>query len=329
MAAVRLGTQGAAAVAPDVTTPTVKKGFEWMPTYAAQAVGLRSATARTAAALNAGDVKRGVLHGVLPDVEIAAVEDPNLVRFTLPAAQAATVATQLRNTNAALFSPMAFDLVARLAQLSERPLSEVVKGAPGIDARIKALPHAPHGEMPTANIPDDMAIDDPFDLQRRSFERRSRIADSGRTAEDSEMPGPAYYRAPVGDYGDDLARALVDAARVLLREATEVCATASSSSAYAEINPKLAIADDLAGTWAQGIEGMCSAVAALTAKRVPGKSVDDVLASLGDGSALSQFAARAPVYVLEPLVGSGHVSKRGGCDPDQTTILTSARWASA
>lgn len=315
MAAVRFGNAVPASrsTAPDTESPFVKKGFEWLPASVPAVAGLASATARTAGALSAEDVKRGVLHGVIPDTQIAEVDDPNLVRFTLPKAQASVATTQLRDTNAVLFSPIAFDVAARMRQLRGGAVDELLRDAPGVEAHIKALPHARRDDLAVAQVPAEVAQDaadlgvDPAPY----LEMADRVADTGVSLEDCMLShsSEAIWRAPVGEYGDELSKALVDAARVMMREAHGVIGTTSGSAAYEEINPKLAIADDLAGTWEQAIEAMCGSVALLTSKRVGDKPVDEVLASLSDGSALLQLAARGTFYTLEPLVTCGYTSK--------------------
>jgi hypothetical protein len=292
----------------------IKKSFSWMPATATAAAGLPDATARAAAALDAVDVKRGVLHGVIPDDQIPGIHDPNVLRFSLPAKAAGVVATQMRDATAALLNPMAFDVADRLHALCKKPMSELFADAPGVNARVKALPHASHAadpSMPLADVPEDFAtgLEELFGIHERAFERAALIADSGSSDTDSAFPGPTFLRAPVGEYGADLALALVDAGRILMRESAVVAAQTAGSSAYAEMNPKLIIGDDVAMSWRQGIEGLVSSVALLVGKRVVGKTADEVLASLEEGSVLLQLASRAPFYSAEPLAGSGHVSK--------------------
>jgi hypothetical protein len=315
MAAARFGVPvpAAARAATEGDAQALKKGFEWMPASVPAVAGLATVTARTAGALTAEDVKRGVLHGVIPDSEIAAVDDPNLVRFTLPKAQANVVTTQVRDTNGVLFSPMAFDVAARMRRFRGGAVDDILRDAPGIGAHIKALPHVTKTDLPIAEVPDHVAHDaahlgvDPAPY----LEKANKVADSGTSIDNCMLSGSseAIWRAPVGDYGEELSMALVDAARVVMREAKAVIDTTADSPAYREINPKLAIAGDLAGTWEQAIEAMCGAVALLTSKQVGDKSADEVLASLSDGGALLQLAARGTFYTLEPLVTVGYLSK--------------------
>ncbi|MFZ9888600.1 MAG: hypothetical protein ACO3JL_13965, partial [Myxococcota bacterium] len=186
----------------------------------------------------------------------------------------------------------------------------LLRDAPGIPPTIKALPHAKEHSQPAAHVTAEhrAAVAGLGDAPARYFDQAERVAESGRSPGDPLLASGAMWRAPVGEYGEALALALVDANRVMMRE-THVVAAATAESAAYEQATRLNVAGSLCGTWEQGIEALSGAVSLLTSKRVQGKSADEVLASLADGSALLQLASRAAAFSVEPIVGAGYLSK--------------------
>lgn len=226
------------------------------------------------------------------------VERPNPRR--LDAAHAGELRARVHGALGTVFGPMADDLLRQLRELDGVSLDALPRS--GAPPEVSAYEHGLHN---TAVFRSDVAGGSEL------FEKAHQRLSSQQTIPGAARMHELDVTVPIGDYGEPMARALVEAARVMDAVALERMgphATAFDDE-FGRVLGDWTFRRDTLPTLLEGNGTFAGMTAVWTHHRVPGMSGSDMLRAVEEGHLLER-AAKGPLGLAGPMFFRGFVPKR-------------------
>jgi hypothetical protein len=240
-----------------------------------------------------------------PGAEVS-LSDVVLLRNSLDASAAETLAARLKDVNVVLFSSACLDLAASMQELVDATRDGASVLPPHDKAWVEKVPVHDQTRVPefaargAAEVDAEATLARATDVIQLFIDARS----------PHETVGGAPVRIPIGpwpnDDGERLARALIEAARLALPlcgELYKAFDTPAHDAALGHITFQSAGPEALR----EGVVSIAQAIGLLLARPPDGASLDEALAMLQGSGLVSALAAAAPFAVVAPLATGGFI----------------------
>ncbi|MBC7462248.1 MAG: hypothetical protein H7287_12875 [Thermoleophilia bacterium] len=234
---------------------------------------------------------QGAISAQLPDLQVG-TRGNGLTN----ADQGVQLRTRVRNELGDIFAPLADDLVSNARTLRDMPLDQLpMAGESGVTGRYEGLRVIRYLKMRV-----DVAGGSKL-LRRMDTKVESR----------QQVPGQEHIHGldlvvPVGDYGEPMARALVNAGRVLDAVAINTLRPAADAltAKHAGTLADWTFQKDSLNALVEGIGTFAGTTGLLTSKRIAGVSGDELLGMV-EQSHLLDRAAKGPLGLAGPMFFKG------------------------
>ena len=228
------------------------------------------------------------------------------LRFTLTAKGVHGLAYRIREVNAALFGPVTFALADGIRGLVERPLDQL----PRVGEAPKGTTSKMFGQAPESLVTLGLDLESQW-VMSGSAPYRPHYGPNG-----------AYFlnRAVVGEYGPELATAIVEANRIAFSLVEEMAASLGSDAHKAVIG-RLTTQKEAVPLLQEGIASIGHALALVLAKKPEGMTLDEALNKIGSQGLIAQLAIHAPFGQLAPMNGQGLVPKEPITENERGQLL--------
>ncbi len=214
----------------------------------------------------------------------------------LDASEASAIRRRAHGALGHVFAPLADDLHSLVTQLDDMPLATLRRAGPESAVVVDPRPlHVRWGRM-RRDVAGDQVLFRPLET---AIESRQ------------QLPGIDHIRGldvvvPVGDYGEPLARAIAEAARIMDSVVIDrlLPAADATNARYADLLADWSFRNDAAQSMIEGIGTYAGATAMLTSRRMPGVTAAELVDRLID-ERLFDTLAKGPLGVVGPMTFHG------------------------
>jgi hypothetical protein len=256
-----------------------------------------SHTQDTAAYLTEAQLARGLFEGLVEPLPAEPVRRALTRRDSMTATQGAVFAGRLKEVNCAVFTGPCLDLAAQLAQTRNFAVTRLLEEAMG-SPPVKV----PFGPFDAAPFQRNALEEGPY-VNRPCRRAKEFIASNAEALQTAGV----VNRIPIGDYGERLSMALMQAIRIALSQVGSVAAPMMTAPVYQAVAGSLTFQPDPRKLLDEGIVSLGHALSLLLSREVPGKTAVQVLRDVADRGLVGMLGAVAPFAVIGPMASTGQL----------------------